>query len=156
MAIQDEVRARLAAVDGADLILVAIDGPGRSNGELAAALGPDVVVRMEDFPRASREDLDAQEAYELCFDWGRLVEDVLDPIATGQAGRYARAAGDVVEVPARGLVVVDGPFSTRPQLRGYYDLMVWVDGPTPTGRAAEDWYAANVGPPADALVVSAD
>jgi hypothetical protein len=152
----DRIRARLAAVDGADLVLVAIDGPGRTDGEIAALLKPDVVVRMEDFPRDGRADLDAQEAYELCFDWGRLVEDVLDPIAVGQAGRYQRAAGDVVDVPAHGLVVVDGPFSTRPQLRGYYDLMVWVDGPVPTGRAAEDWHAANVGPPSDALVVSAD
>jgi hypothetical protein len=152
----DRIRARLAAVDGADLVLVAVDGPGRTNGEVAAALEADVVVRMEDFPRDSREGLDAQEAYELCFDWGRLVDDVLDPIAVGEVGRYAGAGGQVVEVPARGLVVVDGPFSTRPQLRGYYDLMVWVDAPTPTGRPAEDWYAANIGPPGDALVISAD
>jgi uridine kinase len=153
----EQIRARLAAVDGADLVLVAVDGPGRLGAELARALEPDAVVRMEDFPRdGHRDHLDAQEAYELCFDWGRLVEEVLDPIAVGQAGRYARDGGVVVEVPARGLVVVDGPFSTRPQLRGYYDLMVWVDGPTPTGRAAEDWFAANVGPPADALVLSAD
>ena len=152
----DRIRARLAAVDGADLVLVAIDGPGRVDGDLAALLQPDTVVRMEDFSRASRDGLDAQESYELCFDWGRLVEDVLDPIAVGEPGRYAGSAGAVIEVPAHGLVVVDGPFSTRPQLRGYYDLMVWIDGPTPTGRPAEDWYAANVGPPADALVVSAD
>lgn len=151
----DRIRARLAAVDGADLVLIAIDGPGRTDGELARLLEPDVVVRMEDFPRDEPGHLDGQEAYELCFDWGRLVDDVLDPIAVGQVGRYSRD-GAVVEVPARGLVVVDGPFSTRPQLRGYYDLMVWIDGPIPTGRAAEDWYAANVGPPSDALVVSAD
>jgi hypothetical protein len=149
----DRIRARLAAVDG-DLVLVAVDGPGRIDGEVAAALAPDVVVRMEDFPRDRRDGLDAQEAYELSFDWGRLVEEVLDPIAVGETGRYV-AGGDAVEVPPHGLVVVDGPFSTRPQLRGYYDLMVWVDGPTPTGRAAEDWYAANVGPPSDALVISA-
>ena len=152
----EQIRARLAAVDGADLVLVAIDGPGRTGVEVADALEPDVVVRMEDFGRDNRDGLDAQEAYELCFDWGRLVEDVLDPIAVGQVGRYEVAGGEVVEVPARGLVVVDGPFSTRPQLRGYYDLMVWVDAPTPTGRAAEDWYATNVGPPRDALVISAD
>ena len=151
----DQIRARLAAVDGADLVLVAVDGPGRTDGEVAAALDADFVVRMEDFPRDSRDGLDAQEAYELCFDWGRLVEEVLDPIAVGQSGRYTSARG-IIDVPAHGLVVVDGPFSTRPQLRGYYDLMVWVDGPTPTGRAAEDWYAANVGPPGDALVISAD
>jgi hypothetical protein len=150
----EQIRSRLAAVDGADLVLVAVDGPGRSDRDVAAYLDADVVVRMEDFPRESRDGLDAQEAYELSFDWGRLVEEVLDPIAVGETGRYV-AGGDAVEVPPRGLVVVDGPFSTRPQLRGYYDLMVWVDGPTPTGRAAEDWYAANVGPPADALVISA-
>jgi hypothetical protein len=153
----EQIRARLAAVDGADLVLVAIDGPGRVQADLVAALQPDVVLRMEDFPRDGRcDDLDAQEAYELCFDWGRLVEEVLDPIAVGQAGQYTVDGGPPVDVPAHGLVVVDGPFSTRPQLRGYYDLMVWVDGPTPTGRPAEDWYAANVGPPSDALVLSAD
>jgi uridine kinase len=151
----EQIRARLAAVDGADLVLVAIDGPGRSDRDVAAYLEADVVVRMEDFPRDNRDGLDAQEAYELCFDWGRLVDEVLDPIAVGEVGRYAVAGGEVVEVPARGLVIVDGPFSTRPQLRGYYDLMVWVDAPTPTGRAAEDWYADNVGPPSDALVISA-
>jgi hypothetical protein len=151
----DAIRARLAAVDGADLVLVAVDGPGRNGDGLVASLTPDAVIRMEDFAREQRDELDPQEAYELAFDWGRLVEDVLDPIAVGQRGRYRTADGAMVEVPARGLVVVDGPFSTRPQLRGYYDLMVWVDGPTPTGRAAEDWYAANVGPAGDALVVSA-
>jgi uridine kinase len=149
----EEIQARLAAVDGADLVLVAIDGPGRADGELAAILEPVTVVRMEDFARPPDGDLDPQEAYELRIDWGRLVEEVLDPIAVGENGRYRRD-GREVEVPAHGLVVVDGPFSTRPQLRGYYDLMVWVDGPTPTGRPAEDWYAAHVGPPEDALVVS--
>ena len=149
----EEIQARLAAVDGADFVLVAIDGPGRTDGELAAILEPVSVIRMEDFKRDSDTELDPQEAYELCIDWARLVEEVLDPIAVGERGRYRRDGRDV-EVAAHGLVVVDGPFSTRPQLRGYYDLMVWVDGPTPTGRPAEDWYAANVGPPEDALVVS--
>jgi hypothetical protein len=151
----DAVAARLGDTDPRALVLVAIDGPGRVDGELADWLEPAAVVRMEDFARPLEEGLDPQAAYELRFDWGRLVEEVLDPIAVGQSGRYARNGG-VVDVPAHGLVVVDGPFSARPQLRGYYDLIVWVEGPTPTGRAGEDWYAANVGPPADALVVSAD
>lgn len=146
----DAIARRLAAFDGADLILVAIDGPGRIDGEIAAILEPSAVVRMDEFARPADAELDPQEAYELSYDWARLVEDVLDPIAVGEVGRVGTA-----EVRPRGLVVIDGPFSTRPQLRGYYDLMVWVDGPTPTGRAAEDWFATNVGPPNDALVVSA-
>jgi hypothetical protein len=151
----EAIQARLAALDGADLVLVAIDGPGRIEGHLIEILEPVAVVRMEDFARTPDPGLDPQEAYELAYDWGRLVDDVLDPIAVGQAGRYARDGRGAVDVPAHGLVVVDGPFSTRPQLRGYYDLMVWVEGPVPTGRPAEDWFASNVGPPADALVVSA-
>jgi hypothetical protein len=152
--VADAVAARLGELSEAGLVLVAIDGPGRVDGELAAFLEPAAVIRMEDFARDDQTGLDPQEAYELCFDWARLVEEVLDPIAVGQRGTYERD-GASVDVPTRGLVIVDGPFSTRPQLRGYYDLMVWFDGPTPTGRAAEDWYAANVGPPTDALVVSA-
>jgi hypothetical protein len=152
----DAIRTRLAAVDGADLVLVAVDGPGRRDGEVAAAVGAHVVVHMEDFARADQRGRDPQEAYELDIDWGRLVEQVLDPIAVGEEGRYERPDGQgAITVPPHGIIVVDGPFSARPQLRGYYDLMVWVEGPTPTGRAAEDWYAANVGPPPDALVVSA-
>ncbi|MDQ1373444.1 MAG: uridine kinase [Actinomycetota bacterium] len=152
----EEIQVRLAALDGADFVLVAIDGPGRTDGELAAILEPAAVIGMADFARPADGELDPQEAYELSYDWGRLVEQVLDPIAVGEAGRYERDGKGQVEVPAHGLVVIDGPFSTRPQLRGYYDLMIWVDGPTPTGRPAEDWFAANVGPPSDALVVSAD
>jgi len=151
----DEIQARLAALDGAELVLVAVDGPGPS-ATVIEALEPVAVVRMADFARPPDHDLDPQEAYELSYDWARLVEDVLDPIALGQAGHYARDGKGDVDVPARGLVVVEGPFSTRPQLRGYYDLMVWVDGPVPSGRAAEDWFATNVGPPRDALVVSAN
>jgi hypothetical protein len=150
--IVERVLARLGPVrsDG-ELVLVAVDGPGRDGPAVAAALAADAVVAMDDFARPPDGALDPQEGYELSYDWGRLVEEVLDPIAIGQTARYRRG-GHWLEVAPRGLVVVDGPFSTRPQLRGYYDLMVWINGRPPADPALA-WYAVNIGPPPDALLV---
>jgi hypothetical protein len=150
--VAEQVLARLGPVrsDG-ELVLVGVDGPGRDGPAVAAALAADAVIAMDDFARDPEAGLGPQEGYELSIDWGRLVEEVLDPIALGQTARYRRN-GQWLEVAPRGLVVIDGRFSTRPQLRGYYDLMVWIDGAHPADPAVA-WYAANVGPPPDALLV---
>ena len=165
-------------------MLVALDGPGNSGkSTLARRLGAGAVVTMDDFYRPSPDDeratLDPQAGYELYFDWQRLIAEVLDPLAVGDVARYRRydwssgALGpDSVEVAPRGLVVVEGVYASRPQLRGYYDLAVFVDAPravrlerarTRGGdqawiarwTAAEDWWLEHLRPAEKAdLVVS--
>lgn len=159
----DQVVEAIAALTGPEPVLVGIDGRGPGVAALAAALGA-TVVPLADFARSTADHahdaLDPQSTYELWFDWQRLMSDVLDPLVLGQPARYAAAGsgGEVVVVPT-GIVVVAGPFVLRPQLRGYFDLTVWVEGGAVDRpaelAAAEDWYRDNLRPAERAdLVVS--
>lgn len=182
------VEHALRALDGTDPLLVAIDGPSAAGkSTLAAALAERMgatVVAVDDFYRpmeaTRRLSLDAQTGYELFFDWPRLMADVLDPLVLGEPAIYrcydpaADAVGDdVVIVEPHGIVIIEGLYLLRPQLRGYWDLVVWVDTPPEIRRrrvggragvdrdlrarleASEAWYEANVDPAGvGALVVS--
>lgn len=165
--------------DGVDPLLVGIDGcsgAGRTalaDGLVAARGG--VVVRIDDFYREMEVDrraaLDPQEGYELYFDWQRLIGGVLDPLVLGQPGLYHphdwsadALSDDVVVVEPQGLIVVEGVYALRPQLRGYWDIGVFVDTPAevradrlegrpghdaswaPRWAAAEQWYLEHVDP----------
>ena len=135
-----------AARDG--FALVSIDGPGGSGkstlaAEVAEHLGPGraVVVQGDDFYRPmSPEDrllLSPQQGYDKYFDWHRLRDQVLVPLASGLTGQYQRydwltgdlAAGELHQVSPAGAVIVEGVYTARPELAGYYDLTVWVDAP---------------------------
>lgn len=141
-----EVSSRV--LDG--LALIGIDGAGGSGkstlaDELAALLGADgtpvSVVRGDDFYRemdpAARLALSPGEGYERYFDWERLRDEVLVPLASGRDARYRRydrpsgriAPDERHPVTAAGYVVVEGMFSVRPELAGFYDFTVYVDTP---------------------------
>jgi uridine kinase len=57
--------------------------------------------------------------------------------ASGAAAQYQRydwptgalAAGELHPVPRSGTVIVEGVYTARPELEGYYDLTVWVEAP---------------------------
>ena len=135
--------------DRGGFALVSIDGLGGSGkSTLAAGLAERLggteqvtVVHGDDFyrpmPAEDRLLLSPQDGYHQYFDWQRLRDQVLIPLASGTAAQYQRydwptgalAAGELHRVPRSGVVMVEGVYTARPELSGYYDLTVWVDAP---------------------------
>lgn len=127
-------------------VLVAIDGPGgagkstladRIASALHAAAVPCTVIQFDDFflPAARRLHSSSGGAVGDDFDWRRVETEVLNPLRAGRPTRYRRydwnadALADTVEVPAGGVVVVEGVYSCRSELAARYDLRIWVDCP---------------------------
>jgi len=75
--------------------------------------------------------------YRDSYDYGALKKVLLDPLGPGGSGRYRTAVHDVeaeepVEVPERqaepgAILLLDGIFLHRPELRGYWDVSVWLE-----------------------------
>ncbi len=125
-------------------LLVAIDGRGGAGkSTLARALGglegATTIVAIDDFYRRSldREDRQGRGDTEIggAFDWRRLREQVLQPLAQDNPARYRHYDWDedrLAEwraVEPGGVVIVEGSYSTRSELRGFYDFTIWVDAP---------------------------
>ena len=177
---QEEILAlvKKAATPGLTT-LVAMDGltcAGKSTlaGQVADALQDAAVVDVDDFyRRLSPEEcavLGPEESYARYFDWERLLRDVLVPVKGGSPARYRRydwVAGDFAEwrqIEPRGVVIVEGVYTTRAELRPYFGVMVYVDTPRDVRlarlldrgypdvswvdhwMAAEDWYVENMRP----------
>ncbi len=160
-------------------IVVAIDGAGGAgkstlaNG-IRAAFGHGSIVQVDDFYRPlsgdQRAALDPRGGYERYFDWRRLRDGALVPLRAGTAARYRRydwatnRLAEWIEVAPCTIVIVEGVYSTRPELRGLIDVAIFVDTPRAERRhrmaargqnpqdwierwmAAEDWYLENVMP----------
>jgi uridine kinase len=158
--------------------LVAIDGRGGAGKstlakELRDKIGAQI-IEGDDFYRVmsetERRALQPKDAYMRNFDWQRLRDQVLAPIRNGKAARYEQydwhlqQLGPAVQVEPEGLIIIEGVYSFRPELRPYYDYSVFVE----TSRdvcfrrlrdrhankeewiqrwaAAEDWYIEHLCP----------
>jgi uridine kinase len=122
-------------------LLVGIDGCGGSGkstfAHALAASAPAkqqvVLVAMDDFYRPSRERLKSRHAIGASFDWPRLREQVLVPIARDKSTRYKRYDWDNDRlanwrsISVGGAVLIEGLYSTRSELRHFYDFTVWVE-----------------------------
>jgi uridine kinase len=133
--------ALLEERDGLPPTLLAIDGhsaAGKSSlarGVVALTPGA-TIVPTDDFYRPLdvdyREALDAAGGYAEYYDWQRLETEVLRPLRSGSPARFrkydwlANALGDWVEVAPEGLIVIEGCYCARPELRAYYDAIVLV------------------------------
>lgn len=186
----DEVErlvARLRSSEPAP-VLLGIDGPGGAGKStfarhLVAQLGPGaVVVEGDDFyrdlPETTRIALDARQGVEEYFDWQRLRRQVLEPVRAGERVlRYQRydwataSMGSWVELATPDVVVVEGVYTLRPELRDLLDVTVYVEADEATRRrrqlargqnpsawierwmAAEDLYASDTAPRTVADVV---
>ncbi|OUD04028.1 hypothetical protein CA983_06335 [Streptomyces swartbergensis] len=107
--------------------------------EALAELCGAVVVHGDDFYRPmdaeERAGLDPVQGYHRYFDWQRLREEVLAPLAAGRDAGYRRydwptgtlAPDEIHTVSRSGIVVVEGVYAARPELTDYYDLVVYVD-----------------------------
>ena len=158
--------------------LVAIDGlSGAGKSLLADVLQESLtgisVVRADDFYRPMDTGVLAQlssaDGYEQYFDWRRLRTDVLVPLSQGAASWYRRhdwstnRLAEWHEVQPGGIVIVEGVFTVRPEIREFYGVTVFVEAPrdervrrihardenvawVDRWMAAEDWYLEHVRP----------
>jgi uridine kinase len=144
------LRPRL--VGRASPFLVALDGPsgaGKSTlaSALAEALPPAAIVPSDDFyaahvPAAAWDSMPPAERAAKAIDWRRLRAEALEPLLAGRPARWqpfdfaaVRPDGTYplrerheARDPAP-LVILDGAYSTRPELADLIDLSVLVDAP---------------------------
>ena len=162
-------RTTLVAIDG-------LGGAGKSTlaAEVSEAIEDVAIVGVDDFYRpmadAERAQLGPKEGYDRYFDWERLRDAVLVPLSAESRSRHRRydwATGKLDEwheVEPGGIVIVEGVYSTRPELRPYFGITIYVDTPREQqlGRmltrmyediswvenwmAAEDWYLEQMRP----------
>ena len=163
----------------AGVIAVAIDGAGGAGKSTLAAgigkkLGPVSVIRVDDFYRPLHGDQraahDAEYGYRHYFDWQAIRDQALIPLRAGRRARYQPydwTSGDRrgwVEVEPKAIVILEGVYSSRPELRDLIELAIFVDTPRATRlarmqaraqndtswierwMAAEDWYLENIRP----------
>jgi uridine kinase len=124
--------------------LVGIDGRGGSGKStigraLSALTDSSVVIEFDDFyrPSAQRGRLSEEGGGEIGgnFDWRRVRDQVLAPLAADQPARYQRYdwGGDRLaewhEVQPGRVVIVEGNYTTRSELRHFYDFTIWVEAP---------------------------
>jgi uridine kinase len=134
----------------AQTLRVAVDGPDAAGkttlaGELAGRLaGKRDVIRasIDGFhrPRAERYrrgDLSPEGAYHDTFDYDAVRAVLLDPLGPGGSRRYRTAVFDHRSdapagppprlAPAAAVLLFDGVFLLRPQLRDGWDIAIFVD-----------------------------
>lgn len=117
---------------------VAIDGPcasGKSTvGYELAQIYRCPLIHMDDFflrPEQRTEERLAQPGGNV--DYERFLQEVLLPLTQHQEISYCPwrcrmgAFGSPITVPPASLVVVEGSYSLRPDLREHYHLRVWVE-----------------------------
>jgi uridine kinase len=127
--------------------LVGIDGLGASGksifadgirGQLEKKRFPVETVHNDDFylPSAGRSQLPASlKPIGGDFDWMRLRDQVLAPLRSGQIARYVRydwpsdALAEQHEIQPRGIIIIEGVYCTRAELRDFYDFRIWVECP---------------------------
>ena len=134
------------AIDG-------VDGAGKTHfaGELEPLLkasGRDVIRASVDgfhHPKEVRYRLgrgSPEGFYGDSYDYGAFKKVLLNPLSPGGLGRYCTAVHDVatekpVSVPkkqaeAGAILLLDGIFLHRPELRDYWDVSVWLEVPFTT------------------------
>ena len=152
----------LAQTRANSVTLVAIDGhsaAGKSTWAtvIQVANSNVTIVHVDDFYRpmdeSERYALDAAAGYVYYYDWKRLEEQVLLPLRAAQSVCYQQydwqrnLLDGWVTIKPEGIVVVEGCYSMRPELRGYYNAMVLVETSPALRRqrqreranASEDW-----------------
>lgn len=140
----DRIIARIQGLERRPL-LVAIDGQGGAGKStlaraLVERLGDDraTVVEGDDFYRdmaeTDREQLTPEEGVEEFFDWQRLRR-LMESVRAGQSELTyrpydwveGRLSDEPTAVPMPDVVIVEGVYSLREQLRDLVDLAVWVE-----------------------------
>ena len=128
--------------------LVGIDGLGgsgksilteRIRHQLETTQLTVTIVHNDDFylPSAIRSKLSPQlKPVGADFDWMRLRDQVLEPLRLNQIANYVRydwlldRLAEHYEIKPHGIVLIEGVYSTRAELRDLYNYRVWIDCPS--------------------------
>ena len=179
--------SRLVYELGSDqCLVVALDGPGGAGKStlakrLSGACSVVSVVQGDDFynpmDESERRTLTPEYGYMRYFDWQRMRDELLEPLSNGNPARYQRydwgsnRLAEWIVQPAEGIILVDGVYSFRPELRAFYGYSVLVDTPRAeclarlvergenteesirSWRAAEDYYLAHTDPASSVCIV---
>jgi phosphoribulokinase len=97
---------------------------------VAIVEGDDFYSDISDDERAALSPADGFEQY---FDWRRLKSQILEPLREGNAAlRYQQydwqraTMGNWVQTKQPAVVIVEGMYTLRPQLRELFDVRVYV------------------------------
>jgi uridine kinase len=128
-------------------VVVAVDGHsavGKSTmaRSLSVKLGA-AVVPCDDFYRDEPEEVrlayDAAEGVRRYFDWERMATEAVLPLRTNMVATYrpfdwqaGRGLGNEVTIEPAPILILEGVYSARPELRSHLDLAVLVQAPAAT------------------------
>ena len=76
-----------------------------------------------------------RDSYEGYFDWPRLLEEAIEPLRRRRRARFRRydweknRLGEWRELAPADVVIVEGVFSTRPELGPLFGVTVYIDTP---------------------------
>lgn len=162
-------KTKLVAIDG-------LAGAGKSTlaTRICQTLDKVVTVRADHFYKpigqSQQNHLKPRDKYLQYFDWQRLLDTVMLPVLGGSEARYQYHdwADDTIvgwrSVTPENLVIIDGVFTIRPELRSFYSATVFIDTPREQRlerllsrsyddiswiehwTSAEDWYTSNIQP----------
>lgn len=148
---REALRGILSLKPKAADLLIGIDGfSGAGKSTLSRTLAHldkrAVIIQMDDFYRPMPEDeglsLSPAQGFERYYDWQRVREQVLAPLSQSRREisyqSYdwpSRTLGRWERFQSSGVVVVEGTYSTRPELRDFYDYRIFVATPDDVRRA---------------------
>lgn len=163
----NEIRPVVDAIyqlqSGGTLVCVAVDGhSGVGKSTLSSAIANSiggVYVDQDDFYAGGDvqtwSSLDPDLRWKRCIDWKRVRHELLAPLRAGRGARYSpfdweamtRSSGTETHIEPADVVVLDGTYSSRPELLDLIDLTVLVtlNGSARTQRLrqreGDDWSA---------------
>jgi uridine kinase len=123
-------------------LLIAVDGhsaTGKSTfaKRLARALPQSTLVHTDDFYRvmdeAERFALEAKGGYDWYYNWQRLRSEILEPLSKGHKHVYRpydwrrNTLGEWQRLEPSRVVIVEGCYAARPELKDYYGLIILVE-----------------------------
>lgn len=120
------------------ILLIAIDGPGGSGksfftDNLSKYLSNCQIIHFDDFYYERNSNHHNQSKIGSSFDWNRLENEILIPLNEGSIAYYQKYdwIKDKVygkyEVKAEGIILIEGIYSCRKEIRHYYDLSIWIE-----------------------------